>query len=111
MACHFGPSPDAHALGLLDAAFDAESVHGRLAVVPHAFLERTAQLRLVGLAHEVVALVIERGVQEKAVVIELEVLFRLANTALAQGDELLAFGEGADGDRPFLESNWHFEKT
>ncbi len=54
---------------------------------------------------------VERGVQEEAVVVELEVLFGLANTALAQGDQLLAFGEGADGDRPFLESNWHFEKT
>src|ERR1700691_5745443 len=110
MAGHFGPSPDAHPLGLLDAAFDAEGVHGRLAVVPHAFLQRPAQLRLMGLAHEVVALVVERGIQEKAVVIELEVLFGLANTALAQGDQLLAFGEGADGDRPFLESNWHLER-
>src|SRR6202035_1386204 len=99
----FGPSPDAHALGLLDAAFHAERLHGRLAVVPHAFLEGPTQLRLVGLAHEVVALVVEGGVEEEAVVVELEVLFRLADSALAQGDQLLAFGEGADGDRPFLE--------
>ncbi len=110
MACHFGPRPDAHTLGLLDAAFDAERVHRRLAVVPHAFLQGPAQLRLVGLAHEVVALVVERGVQKEAVVVELEVLFGLAYTALAQGDQLLAFGEGADGDRPFLESNWHLER-
>jgi len=106
-----GPRADAHALGLLDAAFDAERLHRRLAVVPHAFLERPAQLGLVGFAHEVVALVVERRVQEEAVVLELEMLFGLAYTALAQGDQLLAFGEGADGDRPFLESNWHFGMT
>ena len=111
MARHFRPCPDAHALGLLDPSFDAERLHRRLAVVPHAFLKRPAQLGLVGFAHEVVALVVERGIQEETVVLELEVLFGLAYTALAQGDELLAFGEGADGDRPFLKSNWHFGMT
>ena len=68
---------------LLDAAFDAECVHGRLAVVPHTFLERSTQLRLVRFAHEIVALMIEGGVEEEAVVLELEMLFGLANPALA----------------------------
>ena len=54
----------------------------RLAVAPHALLERAAQLRLVGLAHEVVALVVEGGVQEEALVLEPEVLFRLADPPL-----------------------------
>ncbi len=79
----------------------------RLAVAPDALLERPAQLGLVGLAHEVAALVVEGGVQEEALVREPEGLAGLAHAALAQGDELLAFRESADGDRPFFESNWH----
>jgi hypothetical protein len=63
----------------------------------------------VGLADQVVALVVERRVQEEAVVIELEVLVRLADTALAQRDQLLSLGKRADGDRPLLERNRHKE--
>jgi hypothetical protein len=79
----------------------------RLGVGPHALLQRPAKLGLVGGANDVVALVFEGRVEEEAIVLELEVLVLFANTALAQGDELLAFGKRADGDRPFLESNWH----
>jgi hypothetical protein len=61
----------------------------------------------VGLAHEVVALVVEGGVEEEALVLQLEVPVGLPDAALTQRDELLAFGERADGDRPFLQSNWH----
>src|ERR1700735_2025722 len=50
---------------------------------------------------------IEGGVQEEALVGEPERLSGFADATLAQGDQLLAFGEGADGDRPFFESNWH----
>ena len=80
---------------------------GRIAVGPDALLEGAPELRRVRLAHDVVALVVERGVQEEPVVLELEVLVLLADPALAQGEELLAFGERADGDRPFLQGNWH----
>ena len=52
-------------------------------------------------------LVIEGGVEEEALVGEPEGLAGLADAALAQGYQLLAFGESADGDRPFFESNWH----
>ena len=82
----------------------------RLAVAPDALLERAAQLGLVGLAHEIAGLVVEGGVQEEALVGEPEGLVRLADAALAEGDELLAFREGADGDSPFFESNWHSER-
>ena len=34
-------------------------------------------------------------------------LARLAQHALAQGEQLLAFRELADRDSPFSESNWH----
>jgi hypothetical protein len=47
------------------------------------------------------------GIEEEAVVLDLEVLALFADASLAQGDELFALGEGTDGDRPFLESNWH----
>src|ERR687892_678476 len=59
------------------------------------------------LAHEVVVLVIEGRVEEEALVLELEVLVLLADPALAQGQQLLALGKRAHGNRPFLECNWH----
>jgi len=42
------------------------------------------------LAHQIVALVVERGVEEEAVVLELEVLARLANSAFTERQQLLA---------------------
>ncbi len=83
----------------------------RLAVAPDALLERAAQLGLVGLAHEIAALVVERGVQEKTLVGKPERLAGLAQDALAERQQLLAFREGADGDSPFFESNWHGDET
>src|SRR5436309_898965 len=50
---------------------------------------------------------VERWVQEEPVVLKLEVLVGLANTALAKGQELLAFGESPHGHGPFFESNRH----
>jgi hypothetical protein len=81
----------------------------RIAVGPDALLEGALELGKVGVAHQVVALVVERGVQEEAVVLELEVLAVLANAALAEREQLLAFGERTDGDRPFLEGCGHGE--
>ena len=52
---------------------------------------------------------VERGVQEEAVVVELEVLVGLANAALAESQKLLSFGEGPHGHGPFFESNRHVE--
>ena len=80
---------------------------GRLLVGPDALLEGTAKLRMVGRAHEVVALVVEGGVEEEPLVLELEVLVLLADPALAQGDELLTLGEGAHRDGPLFEGNRH----
>ena len=104
-----GPGADAHAVGLGDAAVAGERVGGRIAVGPDALLEGAAQLGQMRVADEVVALVVERGVEEEAVVLQLEVLAVLADAALAEGEELLALGERTDGDRPFLEGNWHGE--
>jgi len=42
---------------------------------------------------------------------EPERLAGLAQEALAERQQLLAFREGADGDSPFFESNWHGDKT
>jgi hypothetical protein len=50
---------------------------------------------------------VERRVQEEALVLDAKVLVRLADTALSQRDELLALGEGTDGDRPLFECNRH----
>src|SRR4051794_4927917 len=102
-----GPRTDADAIGLVDAAVLGERMRRRLALGPHALLEGAAQLGLVGLAHQVTALVVERRVEEEAIVLDLEVLVGLADTALAERDELLALGERAHGDSPFLESDWH----
>jgi len=102
-----GPGADADAVRLRDAAVARQRVGGRLGIGPHALLESAAQLGLVRGAHDVVALMLERRIQEESLVVELEVLVVLADAALAQGDELLALGERADGDRPFLESSRH----
>ena len=102
-----GPGADPDPVGLRDAAVLDQRLGRRLAVGPHAFLERAAQLGVVRLADEVVALVVEGGVEEEAVVVELEVLVLLADPALAQGQELLALGERAHGDGPFFERDWH----
>src|SRR3954454_6602269 len=102
-----GPRPNADAIGLRDPAVARERLGGRLGVGPHALLEGAPQLGLVRGANDVVALVLEGRVEEEAVVLDLEVLALFADAALAQGDELFALGEGTDGNRPFLESNWH----
>ena len=52
------------------------------------------------LAHEVVPLVVERGVEEEVVVLDLEMLVLFADAALAQGQKLLALGERAHSDSP-----------
>jgi hypothetical protein len=84
-------------------------VRRRLAVGPDTLLERTAQLRPVRLAHEVATLMVERRVQEEAVVLKREVLVGLADSALAERHELLAFGKRAHGDGPLLKCDWHRE--
>src|SRR5215212_1685923 len=102
------PRTDAHAVGLRDLAIAPERMQRRVALGPDALLERAQQLWLMRLAHEVLALVVERRVQEEALVLEREVLVRLANAALAQRDQLLAFSERTYGDGPFFESNRHW---
>ena len=59
-----------------------------------------------GKADQVVSLVLERRIQEEPVVFQAELPVRLAR-GLAQRHELLALGESADSDSPFLEGNWH----
>jgi hypothetical protein len=106
---HLGPGPDPDAVRLRDPAVLDQGPRGRLLIGPDAFLERAAQLGVVGLANEVVALVIEGGVEEELLVLELEVLVLLADPALAQGDQLLALGKSANRHGPFFESNRHLE--
>ena len=87
----FRPRADAHAVWLLHLGARRERAERRLAVAPHALLERAAQLGLVGLAHEVARLAVEGGVQEEAVVGEPKRLAGLAKHPLSQGDQLLTF--------------------
>jgi hypothetical protein len=94
------PAADADAVGLADPAVAGQGLDGGVAVRPDALLERPTQLGLMRRPHDVVALVLERGVQEEALVLELEVLALLADPALAQRDELLALGQRADRSRP-----------
>jgi hypothetical protein len=62
---------------------------------------------VVGLSDEVVTLVIEGGVEEEALVLELKMLVFLADSALAEGQQLLALGKRPYGDGPFFERDWH----
>jgi hypothetical protein len=101
------PRPDPHAVGLRDAAILRQRPGRRLAVGPDALLERARQLGAVRVTDEVVALVVEGGVEEEAVVLDLEVPVLLADAALAQGEELLALRESAHGDGPFFEGDRH----
>ena len=110
---HLGPGADPHAVGLRDAAVADQRVRRRLAVGPHALLEGAPQLGAMGLADEVSALVVKGRIQEEPVVLESEVLVGLADTAFAERHELLALGESAHGDGPFLKCDRHrkLEKT
>src|SRR5579885_3598994 len=58
-------------------------------------------------AHQIRALVVEGGVEEEPLVVELEVLVGLANATLAKRQELLALRKGPHGHGPFFESNRH----
>ncbi len=60
---------------------------------------------------QVVPLVVEGGVEEEALVLELEVLVLLANSTLAEREQLLTLGESADRYSPFLESDWHLKSV
>jgi hypothetical protein len=59
------------------------------------------------LANEVVALVIEGGIEEEAVVVQLEMPAVLPDAALPERQQLLAFGKRTDCDGPFFERDWH----
>src|SRR5947209_16305242 len=104
------PGADPDAVGLGDPTVTCERFGGRLSLGPDPLLERAGELGLVGLAHQVVALVVEGRIQEEALVLDAKALRGLADPTLAKGDQLLALGEGADGDRPFFESNWHWKE-
>ena len=62
---------------------------------------------MMGVAHEVVLLVVEGRVEEESVVLDLEMLVFLADPALAERDELLALSEGAHRYSPLFEGNRH----
>src|SRR5262249_35245671 len=102
-----GPGTNPHPVGLRYVAVARERVRRRLALRPDALLECTRHLRLVRLADEVAALVVEGRVEEEPLVLESEVLLVFADAALAQRYKLLAFGERAHGHGPFFESNRH----
>ena len=72
---HLGPGADPDAVGLRDAAVLQERPGRGLVIGPDALLERAAKLGVVGLADEVVPLMVEGGVEEELVVLQLESLF------------------------------------
>src|SRR5204863_9398388 len=92
---------------LRDLALAVKQVRRRLAVGPDALLQCPLELRMVRVAHEAAGLMVEGGVEEEAIVLDLEMAVLLADSPLAEREELLAFGEGAHGDGPFFESDRH----
>jgi len=81
--CDLGPGTDPDTVGLGQLHVEVR-VGLRLAVAPHTLLERACQLRPVRFTDQVGPLMIERRVQEEAVVVEPEVLLGLADTAFAK---------------------------
>jgi hypothetical protein len=61
------------------------------------------------LADQVVPLVVEGRVEEELVVLDFEVLLVFADTALAEGDELLTLGQRSHGHGPLFQCNRHKE--
>src|SRR5215207_9889295 len=102
-----GPGADPDPVGLRDAAVLKQGTRRRLLVGPYTLLERAAQLGMVRLAHEVVALVVEGGIEEEAVVLEVEMLLVLADPALAKREQLLTLGQRAHRHGPLFEGNRH----
>jgi chromosome segregation protein len=92
---------------LSELTLAVEGGRGRLAVGPHALLERARELGVVGLAYEAAGLVVEGRIEEEAVVFDLEVAVFLADSTLAESQQLLAFGKRAHGHGPFFESDRH----
>ena len=86
MVGDLGPGADPHPVGLRDPAVLEQRPRRRLLVGPDTLLEGAPKLGMVRLAHEVVALVVERRVEEEPLVLELEVLVLLADAALAKGE-------------------------
>ena len=101
---HLGPRADPDAVGLRDAAVLDECFWRRFPVAPDSFLERASQLGVMRLADEVVALVIEGGVEKEPVVLELEVLAVLSDAALSKSDELLSLGQRSNRHSPLFET-------
>ena len=102
-----GPGADPNAVGLRDPAVLEQRPGRRLLVGPDALLERAAQLGVVRLADEVVALMVDGRLEEELLVLELEVLVVLADAALPQGDQLFTLRKSADRDGPFFKGNRH----
>ena len=102
-----GPGADPDPVGLRDAAVLEQRPRGRLLVGPDALLESATELRVMRFADEIVPLVVEGRVEEELVVLDLEMLVVLADSALPKGDELLTLGQRSDGHGPLFESNRH----
>ncbi len=62
---------------------------------------------MVGFADQIVPLVVEGRIEEELVVLDLEVLVLLPDSALAQSDQLLALRQRSHGHGPLFESNRH----
>src|SRR3954466_7966956 len=109
---HLRPCADPHAVGLRNPTGRVEVRRQRLTVRPHALLERATELRAVRRAHQVALLMVEGGVEEEAVVLDLEMPILFADAALPEGHELLALRESTYGHSPFFEGGRHTrEKT
>ncbi len=102
-----GPGPDPDPVGLRNAAVLEQRPRGRLLVGPDALLEGATKLGVMGLANQVVPLVVEGWIEEELVVLYLEMLVLLADSALPEGDQLLALGQRSHGHGPLFESNRH----
>jgi hypothetical protein len=62
---------------------------------------------MMGLANQVVPLVVEGRIEEELIVLYFEMLVLLADSALPEGNQLFALGQRSHGYGPLFESNRH----
>ena len=103
-ACDLGPGANSDAIGLLNPARSGQSANRWVTVRPDAFFEGASQLGNMSSADDVVVGVLKGGEEEEAIMFERP---RTLIGAIAEDEQLLAFGKRSNRDCPVFDCDWH----